>query len=56
MKNKEVGLTEMLELMHKQAVNKNATTVVIKGHNCKNLDGFCYTITVQTQDECGEHE
>lgn len=49
---KQVELTEMLELMHKQAVDKNATTISIKGHKCTNLDGYCYILTVCTQDDC----
>lgn len=49
---KPVVLTEMLELMHRETVDKNATTISIKGHKCRNLDGYCYTVTVCAQDDC----
>jgi hypothetical protein len=52
--NEDVGLTEMLELMLKQAIDKNATTISIKGHKCNNLETYCYELTLRHQDDCEE--
>jgi hypothetical protein len=48
----DVGLSEMLKAMHKDAVKRNATTISLKGHKCKDLGGYCNVITVYAPSDC----